>query len=98
MNCYFCGHFLSLGSCSSNFEQTSRRARDVYYYSQKNEPLASGSISKSNKGTQEGMSTLREINECSLVHDYLKLSWFVEIVLEGSMCLILAFVLAMIMM
>jgi hypothetical protein len=44
------------------------------------------------------MFALRKINECSLVHDYLKLSWFVEIVLGGSMCLILAFVLAMIMM
>jgi hypothetical protein len=87
-----------LGSCFSNFEQAFRRAREVYYYNQKNEPLAMGFISKSNKGTQEGMSALKEINERSLVHDYLKLSWFVEIVLKGSMCLILEFVLGMIIM
>jgi hypothetical protein len=87
-----------LGSCSSNFEDASGRVREVYYYNQKNEPLAMGSVSKSNKGTQEGMSTLRKINEHSLVHDYLKLSWFVEIVSQGSTCLIFAFVLAMIMM
>jgi hypothetical protein len=57
-----------------------------------------GSVSKSDKGTQEGTSALREINERSLVHDYLKLSWFVEIVLGGSVCMILALALAMTLM
>jgi hypothetical protein len=60
--------------------------------------LAVGSVSKSNKCTKEGMSALKEINERSLVHDYLKLSWFVEIMLEGSVCLILALALAMALM
>ncbi len=80
------------------FEQALGRAREVYCCSQESEPLAMGSISKSDKGTQEGTSALREINERSLVHDYLKLSWFVEIVLGGSVCLILALALAMTLM
>jgi hypothetical protein len=41
------------------------------------------------------MSALKEINERSLVHHYLKLSWFVEIMFGGSVCLILALALAM---
>jgi hypothetical protein len=44
------------------------------------------------------MSALKEINECSLSHDYLKLSWFVEIMLGASVCLILALALAMTLM
>jgi hypothetical protein len=44
------------------------------------------------------MSALKEINERSLVHDYLKLSWFVEIMLGGSVYLILALALAMTLM
>jgi hypothetical protein len=80
------------------FEKASGRAREVYCCSQESEPLAMGSVSKSDKGTQEGTPALREINERSLVHDYLKLSWFVEIVLGGSVCLILALALAMTLM
>ncbi len=57
-----------------------------------------GSVSKSNECTEEGMSALKEINGRSLVHDYLKLSWFVEIMLGASVCLILALALAMTLM
>ncbi len=62
MSCCFCSCLLSWGSCSSSFEQASGRAREVYCCSQENEPLAVGSVSKSNKCTQEGMSALKEIN------------------------------------